>query len=168
MKSLGDKPMMSDKEIKIIDDLIEKRKPKLCLEWGSGASTTYFPKHNSIDLWLAIEHDGNVLDLLYQKFPKNVQTIWITNPQDYADCMQRSHQKFDLILIDGLEREKCLENALEILAPGGIALLHDAGRAEYQEFIEKHNGEMLSEGEIPDGDGYAHRGLALFRSPYGG
>lgn len=166
MKTLGDKPMMSEHEIAIIYGLLSQYQPKLCLEWGSGVSTTVFPKHKAVKLWLAIEHDGNILDLLHKKFPPNVQTMWITNEQDYADCVQRTHQKFDFILIDGLDREKCLQNALKIVSKNGIILLHDAGRKDYQEFIKKHNGEMLSEGEIPDGEFYAHRGLALFRSPY--
>jgi hypothetical protein len=32
-------PMMSDKELGIINNLIRERKPEICLEWGSGGST---------------------------------------------------------------------------------------------------------------------------------
>lgn len=168
MKTLGEKPMMSDAEIQIVDDLIDKHQPKLCLEWGSGASTCYFPKHKSIKKWTAIEHDGNILDLLHDKLPDNVETMWILEGSSYADCVQRTHVRYDFILIDGLDRQKCLENALEIVSQDGIILLHDAGRIDYLDFIEKHKGEIISEGEKPVSQGgFAHRGLALFRSPYG-
>lgn len=161
------KPMMSDKEIQIIDDLLQKLKPQHCLEWGSGNSTVYFSKRSSIKSWLAIEHDGNILDYLQNKLPQKVQTVWILEGDSYADCVQRSHRKYDFILIDGLDREKCLQNALKIVSPNGFILLHDAGREEYQGMIKKYKGEKLCDGEIPEGEYYAHRGLAIFRSSNG-
>lgn len=152
------KPMMSDKEIQIV----EKYAYGHCLEWGSGYSTTHFPKGEDVDSWLAVEHNGNWIKKIKGDCPDNVQIIWILEGMSYADCVQLSNRKFDFILIDGLDREKCLENARNILKPGGVILLHDAGRAEYQEFIKKHDGEIISQGEIPDKGGYAHRGLARF------
>lgn len=168
MKITTDTPMMSNKEINIIHGLLEKHKPELCLEWGSGNSTIYFSKRPFIKLWVAIEHNGSILDELQKKLPKNVQTIWITNEQDYADCVQRTHQKFDFIFIDGLNRQKCLENARKIVSKNGIILLHDAGRPEYAEFIEANDGKMLCQGEIAVPGGYAHRGLALFKGVVNG
>lgn len=163
IQEVDTKPMMADHEIKIIDDLLEKHKPKLCLEWGSGNSTTYFPKHKSIELWLAVEHDGHYLDYLQDKCPANVQTLWILPGTSYADVVQRSNRKFDFILIDGLDRAKCLENGLKVLNKGGIILLHDAGRKAYEGMIKEFKGETLVEGEIVERDGgFAHRGLAVF------
>lgn len=156
--------MMSAEEIKIIDGLIEQYKPKHCLEWGSGNSTTYFPRHECIQSWLAIEHNGHYLDYIQDKCPDNVQTIWVLPGSSYADAVQRSNRRFDLIFIDGLDRQKCLQNAMQIVSKGGIILLHDAGRVEFDEVIEEYNGERLTEGEIPVSQGgYAHRGLAVFR-----
>lgn len=165
----SDKPMMADDEIKIIDDLIEKLKPKQCLEWGSGNSTIYFPsKHKFIKNWLAVEHNGHYLDHIRYKCPSNVQTIWVLPGSSYADCVQRSNRKFDFIFIDGLDRAKCLQNSFDILNPKGIILLHDAGRREHEEVIKEYKGEILREGEIPVKDGgYAHRGLALFKGQDG-
>lgn len=155
--------MMSDQEIKIIDDLIQEHKPEYCLEWGSGTSTTYFPK-SFMKLWLSIEHNGHYLDDIRYRCPENVQTIWILPGSSYADAVQRSNRKFDLILIDGLDRQKCLENALQILNDGGIILLHDGGRNHNDEIVERYGGIRLTEGEKPVNEGgYAHRGLVLFR-----
>lgn len=156
------KPMMAEKEIEIIDDLLEKYKPKFCLEWGSGSSTTYFSKHKSIKQWLAIEHNGHYVNYLKDLLPDNANVMWIPDDEWYIDCVKLG-RKWDFILVDGQNREQCLEVADTIINPGGIILLHDAGRREYQGFIKLHGGEKLIDGEISLGDYYAHRGLAIFQ-----
>lgn len=152
------KPMMSDQEIKIVEQYARGH----CLEWGSGWSTTYFPKGKDVDSWLAVEHNGNWIKKIKDDCPDNVQIVWILEGESYADCVQLSNRKFDFILIDGLNREKCLQNARKILSKDGVILLHDAGRSEYRDFIKRNGGVHLSEGEIPDKGGFAHRGLARF------
>lgn len=156
--------MMANHEIELIHSLLVKHKPKLCLEWGSGNSTVHFARHKFIKQWLSVEHNGHYLDYLQDKCPPNVQTLWVLPGSSYADIVQRSNRKFDFILIDGLDRAKCLENAVKIINDDGIILLHDAGRKAYEGMIKQFNGEILSEGEILENDGgYAHRGLAMFR-----
>lgn len=156
------KPMMSDQEIKIVDDILTTKKPRHCLEWGSGISTVYFPrKHRSVR-WLAVEHNGNYVIAIAPLLPDNSSVIWTPDNEWYVDSVKHS-RVFDFILIDGLQRERCLEIAKEIIRPGGTILLHDSGREEYQEFIKKHNGEILCDGEKRVGDYFAHRGLARFK-----
>jgi len=55
---------------------------------------------------------------------------------------------FDLILIDGRFRRRCLLTALDVLDPGGLVILHDAQKAHYHsplaglpfvEFLETGN-----------------------------
>lgn len=162
---MNDKPMMADHEIEIIDSLLARLKPKRCLEWGSGMSTIYFPKkHSCIKLWLAVEHNGHYLDMIQKKCVDSVQTLWVLPGSSYADVVQRSNNKFDFILVDGLDRAKCIENAKNILNPNGVILLHDSGRKEHEDLIELFDGEVLSEGEKPVKEGgFAHRGLAVFK-----
>ena len=69
------------------------------------------------------------------------------------------------MLVDGVDgsREQCVEMATRVAKSGGIVLLHDAGRTEYQPFIEKYPHKKLSEGEIPFPNGFfAHRGIVQF------
>lgn len=163
MVRINNKPMMSDKEIQIIDELIEDLKPQHCLEWGAGASTIYFPqKHRCIKTWLAAEENGNYVKHLAPQVKNNTTIIWLPKDQWYHDAVKHS-RLYDFILIDGYNREGCLEVARRVISDDGIILLHDAGRGEYQAMIKEHEGEILSEGEIEAADGYAHRGLALFR-----
>lgn len=162
MAGVAMKPMMSDKEVEIIDNLIKQNKPKHCLEWGSGGSTIYFPnKHRNLS-WLSVEHNGNWVKRIVPELSDNATVIWIPEDEWYVDCIKHS-RTFDFILIDGLHRERCLEIAKDIISPRGIILLHDSGRKEYQEFIKKNNGKILIEGEEPLGAYFKHRGLALFQ-----
>jgi len=156
--------MMSEKEIKLIDYLIESIKPEVCLEWGAGNSTIYFPKkHNCIKSWLAVEHNENYVKYLKDKVSNKVKinTFIIESDPYYIDCIEEN--KYDFILIDGLYREECLEKAMKVAKQDALILLHDSGRKEYQAFIKKYEGEELCEGEILQRDGfYAHRGLTRF------
>lgn len=160
------KPMMADHEVDIIVNLLKPGQQ--CLEWGSGGSTVYFPRiHNSLN-WLAVEHNGNWVKKIQPELPANASVVWVPENEWYVDCVKHS-RVFDFILIDGLQRERCLEIARQIVSEDGIIVLHDAGRQEYQDFIKANDGEIISEGEKPVAEGgYAHRGLALFRGIHHG
>mgnify|MGYP006301380719 CR=1 FL=1 len=164
------KPMMSDTEIKIIDSLIEKYKPKKCLEWGSGNSSIYFPnKHDCIEKWVSIEHNGHYVNYLKDKVSDKVEFMWFdnngVNENDlYYKGIYNNIKEFDFILIDGIYREKCIDLAVNGMKETAFILLNDSGRKEYQDFIKMYCGIKISEGEISTGDGfYAHRGLTLFK-----
>lgn len=162
---IQDTPMMADREVAIIDKLIDNIKPTFCLEWGSGGSTLYFPaNHPLIHLWLSIEHNGNYVKYLDGKLTSNAHVIWV-DKEWYLDCVKHQEARYSFILIDGEDREGCLRVAKDLLAPGGSILLHDAGRKEYQDFIKKSGlqWERLTEGETPVKEGgFAHRGLVRF------
>lgn len=158
------KPMMSDKEISLIDQRI--RGKKHCLEWGAGGSTIYFPRVNNWVNWLSVEHNGHWVQKLADKLPDNANVVWVPDNEWYVDCVKHS-RTFDFILIDGLHRGRCLEIARDIVSDDGVILLHDSGRAEYHDFIKANDGEKLCDGEEPYQGFYKHRGLTLFRRRHG-
>lgn len=156
------KAMMSDREIEIIKGLL---KPNFdCLEFGAGYSSVYFSQF--VKSWYSIEHDwdwyfkvAEMIDL------NNTKTKLIHSSEFYylASAIGFSaqyNQKFDFILIDGILRKECLMIAMPLLKPNGIILLHDAGRFEYNDWINELNGEMLCDGEMPDPE---HEGYYLIR-----
>ena len=49
----------------------------------------------------------------------------------YVEFPARQARQFDVILVDGRKRRRCLEQAARLLAPAGVALLHDAWRPYY-------------------------------------
>lgn len=155
------RPMMSEKEIAIIDKILSDRKPIFCLEWGSGGSTVYFPKtHSCIRQWVSVEHDGRYAEKVQKEMDKKV-ILYQVKLQEYLSIVQ--NMRFDFILIDGLMRAECLMFARELLNEEGIILLHDSSRAEYQKYINNWQGktEKLADGEI-ETKTFAHRGLYKF------
>lgn len=163
------KPMMADREIQIIDDLIEKHQVKRVLEWGSGNSTTYFSeKHECIKEWVAVEHAEDYFEIIRDraKTTKNekVNIRFIPEERSYIN-EPLLWGKFDFIFVDGIYRYECLSNAFKIVEPKGIILLHDWSRKESQGIMEKYGSivTILCDGELPQPDGFkAHRGLAQF------
>jgi hypothetical protein len=71
---------------------------------------------------------------------------------------------FDLIIVDGRERVKCLSRARDLLVPGGSVLLHDASRPRYAPAwaYYRHAETLVGARDNPKDP----RGLALFRDPY--
>lgn len=51
---------------------------------------------------------------------------------DYVALPGRIGCQFDVVLVDGRKRRRCLLEAAQLLAPGGVALLHDAWRPYYR------------------------------------
>lgn len=154
------KPMMSDKEIKIIEGLIKDNKVNTVLEFGSGGSTCYFPKIKPIKLWISIEHNGHFVENNHN-LPDNAMIIW-ADEEWYIDSVKLG-RKFDMILVDGVTRHDCLNIAFSLLNTNGFILLHDAGRVDLYPFIEEFGGKLLIDGEEPLGTRYKHRGLAIFK-----
>lgn len=158
------RPMMSEKEIGIINRLIKERKPEICLEWGSGGSTVYFPdRHECIKQWVSVEHDGHYNIFLKDKIhPEKVVLVWADNDYRYIDVVKHQGQRYDFILVDGAMRNECLKAAQHLLKEDGFVLLHDSGRKDYDEGVEAYGNrkEKLCDGEHELDDGsFVHRGL---------
>jgi len=154
-------PFMAVKEYEYIRDLINTEKFETVLEWGAGSSTIWFPNNTTIKSWLAIEHNEKYIEYLKDKVSDKVELSLRTTHHSYLDVISR---RFDLILIDGLYRDECLERAFDLLNPRGIILLHDAGRKAYHDFYDKYPHEIVFEGEGWLGDGWDHRGITAFRT----
>ena len=57
---------------------------------------------------------------------------------------------FDIVIVDGRFRRRCLHEARTIVAPDGLVLLHDAQRAHYHEALAAYpSGRFISGGRIP-------------------
>ena len=62
--------------------------------------------------------------------PKEVCSPEATEYVEYPRRLTES-KGFDVIIIDGRFRRRCLRVAAEVLAPGGLVLLHDARKTHY-------------------------------------
>lgn len=112
------------------------------LEWGAGGSTLTFPrflqKLGADFRWTAIEHNPKWHGRLRAKaaeFGKLVRIHLIPlepQPDAYANLTRFSPDaRFDIVIVDGRFRRRCLLRALDLLEPGGLVVLHDAERRWY-------------------------------------
>jgi predicted O-methyltransferase YrrM len=109
-------------------------------EFGSGYSTAWFcKKYGSV---ISVDNDPgwhNKTNALTSSFA-NCKLILEENEADYINTIDRQDQPFDLIVIDGVWRSECLLRSIDHLAPGGIILLDDSDREEYQAAYRKLTG----------------------------
>lgn len=165
-KKLGyPNPWMREKEVEIICELLKERKPSKCLEWGSGGSTTYFPKRfEFINHWRAIEIDKSWVEKVKEDISReNLSNEVIIDLKEDKNEYINITDNFDFILIDGDWRVECLEQASNILRENGFCLLHDSGRSKYEEgykFYDKV--KELTKGRTPSSKGeFKEDGLTL-------
>jgi predicted O-methyltransferase YrrM len=161
------KPYMQEKDIKAIEKLLQERKPKHVLEWGSGGSTIYFPKRApGLQLWESIEHDKEWAEKVasHPDLDERAKVIFRTGAYANGYLTKASLQKADLIIIDGTEREACAKAAFANMRSTALVLVHDAGRLAYHKWFSIFPyAQRLTKGRVPDEKGgFKRDGLMLF------
>lgn len=155
------RPYMQRSDVEAISTTIEQLRPKKVLEYGAGGSSVYFPSvFPFIGVWLAIEDQAIwASEVMSQAGEKSALVIYAVHDADknYVTAPDK-YKPFDLIIIDGLKRMECLEHSKELIAPGGLVLLHDADRKSYKEATKIYpHWKRLTNGNTPDGFGYMKR-----------
>lgn len=99
------------------------------LEFGGGSSTLFFAAR--CHAVTTMEHDADWAKRLAEEAPSNCTIInkAIEPFLDFASAIPE--QSFHLIVVDGRQREKCLDIALKRIKPEGIIILDDAERERY-------------------------------------
>lgn len=101
-------------------------------EYGSGFSTLYFK--DKVREIVSLEYDEEWFRHLQKRLKdcKNVKLRYEPVGPDYVGAAPQSGQAYDLIIVDGRERSACVKAGLQALTPGGVLLLDDSDREEYQ------------------------------------
>ncbi len=143
--------MMGSRETRIVEDALlgGRRAPLRVLEWGCGGSTVYFPRFLASRgipyRWWSVEYDrdwyravaervkddGNVKVALFAVVGEDPWSR-ACRMDEYVSFPATLGETFDVILVDGRKRRRCLLEAKSLLAPGGVVLLHDAQRRRYR------------------------------------
>ena len=109
-----------------IVSLLEERlnKDMVLFEYGSGNSTTFYA--------------GRVGQVIAVEDPANAQVILCApfDPARYAGTIAEQGRRFDVVIIDGKVRLRCLEVARDWLTDGGVIVLDDVNSDEYLPGIE--------------------------------
>jgi len=105
-------------------------------EFGSGFSTLYYSK--KVKSVTSVESDKGWFDKIEKSMPQNVSLTYKA-PEDvtgYSEYARTSGKKFDLIIVDGLNRFECAENSIAALKEGGIIILDNSNRMEYKKIYD--------------------------------
>jgi predicted O-methyltransferase YrrM len=100
-------------------------------EYGSGASTVFFAKRAK--RLLSCEHDPQWSAKVNSSLSAPNATLVLREDKEaYKAEILRYKGEIDVAFIDGIEREACAANALSALSPGGVLILDDTFRPEYE------------------------------------
>ena len=117
------------------------KKPRTIFEYGSGNSTIYLDKKASL---VSIEHD----ERWYKKIKPNLKKTeyYLVHPREYPEFITKYPKNhFDLIIVDGLQRELCIDISLLHLKKGGYLLLDDSQRERYNKIKQKFEKMKVTE-----------------------
>ena len=95
-------------------------------EYGCGQSTRYWARRGC-QVW-SVDHD----EAWYRTVSADMGTecaLYLGSDEDsYVGAIAKAGEKFDIVLIDGVLRERCVDPAVAHLAPGGFIILDNADR----------------------------------------
>jgi hypothetical protein len=150
----NEEPWMTRNSINFIYNHIKLQdKYKTLLEYGCGSSTLWFIKVLNLNV-TSIEHDKKWLLEVKNKIPSdfiNKWTLYFKPNQiygndegseneydfydDYVNCIDVLNN-FDIIVIDGRCRSKCIIKSINKLNPGGLFIVDNAERENYKNAID--------------------------------
>lgn len=107
-------------------------------EWGSGSSTLWFCQR--VKLVISIEHDARFVALLKRSQPRNLTLLQrpalgegeTEGVSPYASAIAENDPPFDVIVVDGRERNACIAQAIPALAEDGIIIVDNSHRPAYR------------------------------------
>lgn len=145
-------PWFTEPAIKVLDEYLKNNRPHV-YEFGMGASTVYL--HDKCASLKSVDHDevwfSKVVNEL--KDPINISLFSANRP--YNNSITHEIDNFyDIIIIDGRDRVKCIESALPKLKPGGWLILDNSERPYYQKGIDLMKGWERTDYTQPEPDKY--------------
>ena len=141
---------MNKKEVRFVERMLTSfvDRPIQVLEWGSGGSTAYFSgflDERSIEYkWVSIEYNRAWYEKVKADVTGNSRVSLVlfdvgnnhlrqrnTDMEEYITYPKTLGTRFDLIIVDGRKRRRCLLEARTLIKENGVVILHDAGRPYY-------------------------------------
>jgi len=111
-------------------------------EYGSGASTLFFAR--KVGEILSVDHDDMWSRRVAKRISPPHQVICRPRGDLYTREIEK-HGKFDIVVIDGVDRAQCALVALKCLTPEGVMIWDDAARADFRESLP----QLLATGYQP-------------------
>jgi hypothetical protein len=120
-------------------DFLEGRlnKDLLVFEFGSGNSTIFYSSR--VNKIISIEHNRSWYNKIKNRLSENAQIIYYEYQPDgeYAKAIISQEAKFDIIIIDGMDRVNAIKYSIEATSEKGVVILDDSERSEYKSGIDR-------------------------------
>lgn len=126
-------PWLTPKSIEFLKSFLAVHPAAMVLEFGSGGSTIWFAEHGVTAI--SIEHDAEWFDKVKAELKARGKTAdlrLLPRPYDSV-CKEFPDEFFDLVLVDGRDRAKCVKASMPKVKTSGVIMLDNAERPEYRE-----------------------------------
>jgi len=111
-------------------------------EYGCGNSTLWFAKR--VKYVISCEYNNTWFKKINELKTKNVTLVFkeLEYDGDYSKEILNYSNRFDIIVIDGRDRVRCVKNSLNALKENGIIVWDDSNRKDYKDGYDflKRNG----------------------------
>lgn len=127
-------PWFTYSAIEFISDRLNKKLN--VFEFGSGNSTLFFAER--VSQIISVEHNRDWYENISKECPANSKIV-ITDSKysdEYIKPLPMSNQNYDIIVVDGINRNECLVESAKHLSESGVIILDDSERDEYLDGIK--------------------------------
>jgi len=133
---LRDVPWFVDDAVDFIEKEIDEGNIKSVLEFGSGASTIWFA--DRVDIIVSVEHSRQWYDSISEILKRKTNLDYRLRGDNYQSvCKEELPVKlFDMVVVDGRDRVACSIEGGKLLKSGGLLVLDNSEREEFQEIHE--------------------------------
>jgi predicted O-methyltransferase YrrM len=101
-------------------------------EYGCGNSSLWFAAR--VKSILSIEHNKTWFETISQSLPSNAK-VYFKEESDYAKSINEFATFFDIIIIDGIDRNNCIVFAMNKLKEDGVVIFDNLERDDYKDAI---------------------------------
>lgn len=148
------------------------------LEFGSGTSTPWYAEHAGFVV--SVEENEEWFGLVGKRLGNrdNIVRLLETDPHGYAAAGSLyAEQPFDLIMIDGMQRDKCLYESWPLLRHGGLVYLDNsdqpgcpytgdipAARAELVRLAQAGEGRLVTLVDFAPSQLFVNQAIVLIKN----
>lgn len=119
--------------IEFIEDKVQKS--FRVFEFGSGYSTLWWSSR--VREVISIENDVEWFKLVNHLIPTNVNLTLADDSSEYiASILEFPDRYFDVIVVDGISRNECLQKSMSKLKESGFLIFDNTDRNEYEASVE--------------------------------
>lgn len=114
----------------------------LCIfEYGSGNSTLWWA--DRVSSVLSVEHNMPWFDYMKVRIPTNIDYRYceLIDGGEYCKTISKFNKQFDIIIIDGRDRNNCAKYAIKAIKDDGVIVWDNSDRSAYIEgfqFLSKN------------------------------